>query len=147
MQNMSTAQPAGVPGLEGGIASNGLPQGIDPRAVAADPEGFARNLEGARQQEAIMPGSTFLGQQFARNGPSIGNTFAGAKSAFGPGTNPPSQSSFGFKTNPTSQMPQNLSPVNPMAQQIQAASGGYLSPGNGNRRYTSGLGSLASRRY
>ena len=102
----------------------------------------------------VMPASPDYGQigggvnqQFAGNGPSIGNTFAGAKSAFGPGTNPPSQSSFGFQTNPTSQMPQNLSPVNPMAQQIQAASGGYLSPGNGNRRYTSGLGSLASRRY
>ena len=39
--------------------------------------------------------------------------------------------------------------MNPMAQQNQMglASGGYLSPGNGNRRYTSGLGSLASRRY
>ena len=102
----------------------------------------------------VMPASPDYGQigggvnqQFAGNGPSIGNTFAGAKSSFGPGTNPPSQSSFGFQTTPTSQMPQNLSPVNPMAQQIQAASGGYLSPGNGNRRYTSGLGSLASRRY
>ena len=239
MQNMSTAQPAGVPGLESGIASNGLPQmnqiasnalpqGIDPRAVAANPEGFARNLEGARQQEATMPGSTYLAQQqepaigprnqvpfqsftqtdykagtgpqYLRdgslsqqnqmptlNGPSIGNTFAGAKfnkmTDFGPGTNPPSQMptlTTGFN------QPQGLSPVNPMAppqmnpmtppqnspsrlgntfagsapaapppymnpmaqqNQMGLASGGYLSPGNGNRRYTSGLGSLANRRY
>ena len=54
---------AGMPGQLAGVGLGGLPQGIDPRAVAADPEGFARNLEGARQQEATMPGSTFLGQQ------------------------------------------------------------------------------------
>ena len=103
---------AGMPGQLAGVGLGGLPQGIDPRAVAADPEGFARNLEGARQQEATMPGSTFLGQQFAGNGPSIGNTFAGAKSAFGPGTNPPAQMknfTTGFS------IPQGLSPVNPMA--------------------------------
>jgi hypothetical protein len=40
----------------------GLPAGIDPRAVAADPEGYQRMLQGAREQEARMPGSTMFSQ-------------------------------------------------------------------------------------
>ena len=40
----------------------GAGAGMDPRAIAADPEGYQRMLAGARDQEARMPGSTFLGQ-------------------------------------------------------------------------------------
>ena len=40
-----------------------LPPGIDPKAVAADPEGWQRHLQAAQEQEARMPGSTFLSQQ------------------------------------------------------------------------------------
>ena len=40
----------------------GAGAGMDPRAIAADPEGYQRMLAGAREQEARMPGSTFLGQ-------------------------------------------------------------------------------------
>jgi hypothetical protein len=40
----------------------GLPAGIDPRAVAADPEGYQRMLQSAREQEARMPGSTMFSQ-------------------------------------------------------------------------------------
>ena len=36
--------------------------GMDPRAIAADPQGYQQLLARAQQQEAQMPGSTFLGQ-------------------------------------------------------------------------------------
>ena len=37
--------------------------GIDPRAVAADPAGYQKWLEGAKAQEAAVPGSTSLSDQ------------------------------------------------------------------------------------
>ena len=36
--------------------------GQDPRAIAANPQGYQNYLQGARTQETNMPGSTFLGQ-------------------------------------------------------------------------------------
>lgn len=39
-----------------------LPPGIDPRAVAANPQGYQQFLRQAQQQEQQHPGSTFLGQ-------------------------------------------------------------------------------------
>lgn len=52
---------------------------IDPRAVAADPEGFRRNLEGARAQETQRPGSTFLSSAGPQPVPTNGKTTTGAK--------------------------------------------------------------------
>ena len=50
----------------------GMPGGIDPNAVAADPQGFQRWQQMAQQQEQRMPGSTsfggFGGQRFADGG-------------------------------------------------------------------------------
>jgi hypothetical protein len=39
----------------------GTPGGIDPRAVQADPQGFQRWMQGAREQEQARSGSTMLG--------------------------------------------------------------------------------------
>jgi len=39
----------------------GMPPGIDPRAVAANPQGFQNWMQGAQQQEAQRPGSTMYG--------------------------------------------------------------------------------------
>ena len=48
-----------------------LPPGIDPRAVAADPAGYQKWLEGAKAQEAAVPGSTSLSnQQFGEATPA-----------------------------------------------------------------------------
>ena len=44
-----------------------LPQGVDPRAVAADPQGYQRWMAGAKAQEASNPGSTMLSQQGQQN--------------------------------------------------------------------------------
>ena len=52
--------PAWLNGQQPG--GNGLPGGLDPRAIAADPAGFAKWKQGAQAQEARMPGSTMLGQ-------------------------------------------------------------------------------------
>jgi len=48
-----------------GIQPQGQPNqyGHDPRAIAANPQGYQNYLQGARTQETNMPGSTFLGQQ------------------------------------------------------------------------------------
>lgn len=47
-----TGQPQGQPNQ----------YGHDPRAIAANPQGYQNMLQGARTQETNMPGSTFLGQ-------------------------------------------------------------------------------------
>jgi len=39
-----------------------LPPGIDPRAIAANPQGYQQFLRQAQQQEQQHPGATFLGQ-------------------------------------------------------------------------------------
>lgn len=41
-----------------GAALNGM--GFDPRAIAANPEGFSRMMQGAQARESAMPGSTML---------------------------------------------------------------------------------------
>jgi len=48
----------------GGGQPQGQPNqyGQDPRAIAANPQGYQNYLQGARTQETNMPGSTFLGQ-------------------------------------------------------------------------------------
>lgn len=46
----------------GAAATQQLPQGIDPRAVAANPQGYQQFLQQARQQEQRYPGSTMFGQ-------------------------------------------------------------------------------------
>jgi len=46
----------------GGSHFGMLPPGIDPRAVAANPQGYQEFLRQAQQQEQQHPGSTFLGQ-------------------------------------------------------------------------------------
>jgi len=44
--------------------------GLDPRAIEADPEGFAASMAGAQQQEMNMPGSTFLSSMGGQPNPS-----------------------------------------------------------------------------
>ena len=44
------------------------PYGLDSRAIAADPAGYAKHLEGAKAQEALRPGSTFLSNQMKKGG-------------------------------------------------------------------------------
>jgi len=57
------ASGGGVAGAIRSAARGGLlPAGLDPRAAAADPEGYQRMLQGAREQEARMPGSTMFSQ-------------------------------------------------------------------------------------
>lgn len=67
----STGAPPGLVGNRMAMApGNGrqqgmtgsLPPGIDPRAVAANPQGYSQMMQGAKQQEAMRPGSTMLGQ-------------------------------------------------------------------------------------
>lgn len=41
-----------------------LPPGVDPRAGAANPQGYQQWMQGAQQQEARQPGSTMLGQTY-----------------------------------------------------------------------------------
>ena len=45
------------------------PQGLDSRAIAADPAGYERFLRQAQEQEKLRPGSTFLSQQGQRGQP------------------------------------------------------------------------------
>lgn len=42
--------------------SAGSGGGLDPRAIAANPQGFQQWMQGARQQESQYPGSTMMGQ-------------------------------------------------------------------------------------
>jgi hypothetical protein len=46
----------------GGSHFGMLPPGIDPRAIAANPQGYQQFLRQAQQQEQQRPGTTFLGQ-------------------------------------------------------------------------------------
>jgi hypothetical protein len=64
---MPAAGAAGLrPNPAGGVprtgAANGLPAGIDPAAVANDPEGYRRWMQQAQQQESQRPGSTMFAQ-------------------------------------------------------------------------------------
>jgi hypothetical protein len=57
-----TGQPQGQPNQ----------YGQDPRAIAANPQGYQNHLQGARTQETNMPGSTFLGQPQGQPQSNIG---------------------------------------------------------------------------
>ena len=65
-----TAQNGFMSPSGGGIFSGGfgMPNGIDPRAVQADPQGFQRWQQMAQQQEQRIPGSTSYGSGFAAGG-------------------------------------------------------------------------------
>jgi hypothetical protein len=62
-----------IPGFGGGTqqpqsSQGGMMGGLDPRAIAANPQGFQQFMQGAQQQEMQRPGSTMLGQN---GGPGI----------------------------------------------------------------------------
>jgi hypothetical protein len=54
------------------------PYGLDSRAIAADPAGYAKHLEGAKAQEALRPGSTFLSNQMKKGGKVMKKAAGGA---------------------------------------------------------------------
>ena len=59
----------GLGGLLGGLGQmfGGSQSGLDPRAVAANPQGFSSFLQGAMNQENSRPGSTMFGQENRMN--------------------------------------------------------------------------------
>ena len=54
------------------------PYGLDSRAIAADPAGYAKHLEGAKAQEALRPGSTFLSNSMKKGGKVMKKAAGGA---------------------------------------------------------------------
>ena len=60
-QGVNGYQAAGSGGQSGGQQSI-LGGGLDPRAIAANPQGFQRFMQGAQQQEMQRPGSTMFSQ-------------------------------------------------------------------------------------
>jgi hypothetical protein len=60
--------------------------GFDPRAVQANPQGFAQHMAQMRQREMAMPGSTMMAQGFAAGGVShLGDYSDGGRLLKGPG--------------------------------------------------------------
>jgi len=104
-----------------------LPQGMsgrDPRAIAANPQGFKQYMAEARQQEAQMPGS-----------PMLGNTSSGT---FGPQMSPLAQYQLDAQRGMSSGglgMQQQISPF---------AQAGYEAQMAGPNPYAQGLGSSSS---
>jgi len=73
-----------------GIQQGGMPQspmgglgGFDPKAVAANPQGFSNFLQGAMNQEQARPGSTMLSGASSAFGGGMG----GMRGGFGPQNN------------------------------------------------------------
>jgi hypothetical protein len=67
-------------------AAGGGMGGFDPRAVQANPQGFAQHMAQMQQREMAMPGSTMLTQGFAAGGVShLGDYSDGGRLLKGPG--------------------------------------------------------------
>lgn len=125
----------------------GAGAGMDPRAIAADPEGYQRMLAGAREQEARMPGSTFLGQGGGAGGVSLAAGDIAQRqfqNAPGLGINELAAQRFNFEADPgyAFRMSEGLKGL----ERSAAARGGLLSGGAGKALQRYGQG-LASQEY
>jgi hypothetical protein len=78
-----------IPGFSssfGQMGGGGQMGGLDPRAVQANPQGFAQYMAQMQQREQQMPGSTMMAQGFARGGMShLGDYSDGGRLLKGPG--------------------------------------------------------------
>ena len=78
-----------IPGFSssfGQMGGGGQMGGLDPRAVQANPQGFAQYMAQMQQREQQMPGSTMMAQGFARGGIShLGDYSDGGRLLKGPG--------------------------------------------------------------
>ena len=69
-----------------GYQPMGAGGGLDPRAIAANPQGFQNYMAQMQQREAMMPGSTMLTQRMAGGGVShLGDYSDGGRLLRGPG--------------------------------------------------------------
>jgi hypothetical protein len=76
-----------IPGFSSSFGQMGGGMGgFDPRAVQANPQGFAQHMAQMQQREQQMPGSTMMTQGFARGGMShLGDYSDGGRLLKGPG--------------------------------------------------------------
>jgi hypothetical protein len=90
----SVAGFGGLGGAMGGFSQQGGMGGFDPRAIAANPQGFQQWQQQARQQEQMRPGSTMLagggmyGQALGGEGAMGGALGSQAAQPYGGGRNP-----------------------------------------------------------
>jgi hypothetical protein len=122
----------------------GLPPGIDPRAVAANPQAYQQWLQQAQAQERAMPGSTMFGQsqnmsvaqsnapQQMKTGPRSPFYYAegGAVEPMTHDGMPPMHAQFGAFATPFTRAAQYLGDkIGPMATEANVIGGRLMSQG------------------